>query len=244
MAALGDRPAREVTTREIGDLLKTIAARRRGPRGSERVAPRTVNKARQLICAIFSFGMRQSTYALPLKPAVHADRRAERQPGPLAYYSPEQIERLAAALAAGQHRDRSRPATQPGETEARAAEDAQDGEIVRLAAYAGLRPGELVALRWRDVDFVGRKLTVRRAVSGDTEVASTKSQRARQVPMPDHPPVGDQADLAQRVQAPVGDRPISARRARTRGPTSARDRDRRPGSRLPPSLRRFGIGRR
>jgi hypothetical protein len=56
MAALGDRPAREVTTREVEDLLRSIA--------STGVAPRTVNKARQLICAIFNYGMRRSTYAL------------------------------------------------------------------------------------------------------------------------------------------------------------------------------------
>jgi integrase len=42
-----------------------------------------------------------------------------------------------------------------------------------------------VALRWRDVDFVGRKLVIRRAVSGEVEVASTKSRRAREVPLPD-----------------------------------------------------------
>lgn len=70
------------------------------------------------------------------------------------------------------------------EAAARADEDAQDGELIRVAAYAGLRRGELVALRWRDVEFVGRKLFVRRAVSGDVEVPSTKSRRAREVPLP------------------------------------------------------------
>ncbi|HWD84704.1 MAG TPA: tyrosine-type recombinase/integrase [Solirubrobacteraceae bacterium] len=69
--------------------------------------------------------------------------------------------------------------------EARASEDVQDAELVRVAAYAGLRRRELVALRWRDVDFVGPKVVVRRALSGDTEVRSTKSRRARQVPLPD-----------------------------------------------------------
>jgi hypothetical protein len=37
----------------------------------------------------------------------------------------------------------------------RQGEDSQDAEIVRVAAYAGLRHGELLALRWRDVDFAG-----------------------------------------------------------------------------------------
>jgi integrase len=47
------------------------------------------------------------------------------------------------------------------------------------------RRGELVALRWRDIDFVARKITVRRALSGDTELRSTKSRRFREVPLPD-----------------------------------------------------------
>ncbi len=80
MSALGDRPAREVTTREVEDLLRSIA--------STGVAPRTVNKARQLICAIFNYGMRPSMYGLLTNPAQHADRRHEPDAAPLAFYSP------------------------------------------------------------------------------------------------------------------------------------------------------------
>jgi integrase len=177
MAALGDRPVREVTTRDVEDLLRSVAA--------TGVAPRTVNKTRQLVCAIFNYGMRPSTYALASNPVTYADRRREPERGPLAFYSPEQIEQLAGSLAAGAHRDPTRPALGEDEIVARALEDAQDAELVRVAAYAGLRRGELVALRWRDVDFTGRKIIVRRSLSGETEVRSTKSRRAREVPLPD-----------------------------------------------------------
>jgi integrase len=176
MAALGDRPAREITTREVEDLLRSIA--------STGVAPRTVNKARQLICATFNYGMRPSTYALPANPAKHADRRREPDAAPLAFYSPGQVEALARALADGAHRDPSRSALSRYEIEARAREDVQDAELIRVAAYVGLRRGELVALRWRDVDFAGRKIIVRRALSAHVEVRSTKSRRAREVPLP------------------------------------------------------------
>src|SRR5437588_785071 len=115
METLGDRPAREVTTREIEDLLRSVA--------STGVAPRTVNKVRQLVCAIFNYGMRPSTYGLASNPAAYADRRREPDRGPLAFYSPEQIEELARSLAAGAHRDPSRPALSPEEIEARACED-------------------------------------------------------------------------------------------------------------------------
>lgn len=57
--------------------------------------------------------------------------------------------------------------------------------------------GELVALRWRDVDFERRKLVVRRAVSGDVEASSTKSRRAREVPLADQA-AGALARLSQR----------------------------------------------
>ena len=177
MSALGERPAREVTTREVEDLLRSIS--------STGVAPRTVNKARQLVCAVFNYGTRASTYGLPANPAQHADRRRDPDVATLAFYSPEQIETLASALAAGAHRDPSRPALRSDEVVARAREDAQDADLIRVAAYAGLRRGELVALHWRDVDFAGRKLIVRRSLSGETEVRSTKSRRARQVPLPD-----------------------------------------------------------
>ena len=177
LAALGDRPARAVTTRELEDLLRTIAA--------TGAAPRTVNKARQLVCAIFNYGLRPSTYALATNPAQHADRRREPDAALLSFYSPEQVEGLARALAAGGYRDPTRPAVSDDEAAARGYDDAQDAELVRVAAYAGLRRGELVALRWRDVDFAGQKLIVRRALSGDTEVRSTKSRRPREVPLPD-----------------------------------------------------------
>ena len=177
MAALGDRPAREVTTREVEGLLRTVAA--------TGAAPRTVNKVRQLVCAIFNYGMRPSTYALTTNPAQHADRRREPDQALLAFYSPGQVEALAHALSTWTHRDPNRPAVSEEEAAARGRDDAQDAELVRVAAYAGLRRGELVALRWRDVDVAGQKLVVRRALSGEAEVRSTKSRRAREVPLPD-----------------------------------------------------------
>jgi integrase len=177
MTALGDRPARGITTREIEELLVAIAA--------TGVAPRTVNKARAVMCSAFNYAMRPSAFGLPANPVTHADRRAEPQRATLAFYSPEQIEALARSLAAGSHREMSKRLLSEEEAAARALEDAQDGELIRVAAYVGLRRGELVALRWRDVDFTARKLAVRRAVSGDVVVASTKSRRAREVPLPD-----------------------------------------------------------
>ena len=96
-----------------------------------------------------------------------------------------QIEALARALAAGQYRHPRAQGVGNDELAARVIEDAQDAELIRVAAYTGLRRGELVALRWHDVDFARHKITVRRALSGTVEANSTKSRRAREVPLPD-----------------------------------------------------------
>jgi hypothetical protein len=137
--ALGDRPTAEVTTRDINRLLTDVAA--------SGASPRTVNQHRQLIGAIFSFGCRESTFALPHNPARAADRRAEPERARLDFYSPEEVEALARGLATGLHRDLRAPAVSDGVAAARVFEDHQDAELVRVAAYAGLRRGELVALR-------------------------------------------------------------------------------------------------
>lgn len=178
MAALGDRPAAKITTREIEDVLTTIS--------ETGALPRTVNKHRNVIAAVFSYGCKPSTYALPGNPAKDADRRREPHPGALVFYSPEEVEAIARALADGRHRDRSKAnvGEQQERSEAQRAEDHQDAEIVRVAAYAGLRLGELLALRWRDVDFAGSALNVARAMSAGVE-SSTKSGHTRRVPLAD-----------------------------------------------------------
>jgi integrase len=199
IAALGDRPAAQITTREINDLLSTISATPRikssGRSESDddlrngetsalpsTVTPRTVNKYRSVICAVFAHGCKPSTFALPAHPAKAADKRRAPIPGALLFYSPEEIEAIAQTLADGRHRDPAYPAVTDGERVARQAEDQQDAEMVRIAAYAGLRQGELLALRWRDVDFAGSAFTIARAMSAGVE-SSTKSGRVRRVPL-------------------------------------------------------------
>jgi integrase len=117
-------------------------------------------------------------------PVGPADKRREHQRAALVYYAPEEVEALARALAERRHREPSRQAGAEEEREAREAEDHQDAELVRVASYAGLRLGELLALRWRDVDFVGQAITVVRALSAGVE-SSTKSGEVRRVPLPD-----------------------------------------------------------
>lgn len=59
------------------------------------------------------------------------------------------------------------------------------GEAIRLAALTGLRQGELLGLRWRDIDWEGQSITVRhRYLAGEGEDVP-KSGKARTVPLSD-----------------------------------------------------------
>jgi integrase len=64
----------------------------------------------------------------------------------------------------------------------RAAESEQDAAIFLTAAFTGLRRGELVALRWRSVDFTRRTIRVVASYS-ERSLSTPKSGRARSVPM-------------------------------------------------------------
>ena len=176
MRALGDRPAAEVTSREVEALLATVS--------DSGVSPSTVNRYREIISAVFNYGAREATFKLKSNPVTDTDRRRQPHVAALVFYSPEEVEALARSFEGGLHRDASRPAVTAQERQARQAEDLQDAVLVRIAAYTGLRLGELLALRWRDVDFAGSAITVARGMSAGMET-STKSGRVRRVPLPD-----------------------------------------------------------
>lgn len=66
----------------------------------------------------------------------------------------------------------------------RAADDDQDAALFVVAAYTGLRMGELRALRWADIDFAGRSVVVRQN-RVRRELRPPKSGRIRSVPLID-----------------------------------------------------------
>jgi integrase len=80
----------------------------------------------------------------------------------------------------------------------RAAGSEIDAAIFLTAAFTGLRRGELLALRWRDVDLAGSTIRVR-ATYAAGYITTPKSGKVRAVPMaPDV--AGALARLSQREQ--------------------------------------------
>ena len=65
-----------------------------------------------------------------------------------------------------------------------AAESARDAALYKVAAFTGLRTGELLALRWEHVDFVGGLMHVRKSWDYKHKAEKVpKGKRVRAVPM-------------------------------------------------------------
>lgn len=120
---------------------------------------RTAEKVLVVLGAIMRYAQRRDLIAA--NPVEKVERHPVRYSGDYDVYSREEIDALV-----------------------RAAADDQDAAIFLAAALTGLRRGELLALRWRDVDFAGRAIRVRANLSYG-ELVTPKSGKVRVVPMVD-----------------------------------------------------------
>lgn len=137
----------------------TIEAWRADRMASGKLPRRTAQKLVAVLHAIFERARR--TYRLPTNPARDVERLAlDYRPEDFDFYSPEDVHALV-----------------------RAAENEQDAAIILTAAFTGLRMGELLALRVRDIDFDAEALRVMGSVDTREGVGSTKGGRGRTVPM-------------------------------------------------------------
>jgi integrase len=178
MSALGDKPAAGITTDDIEDLL--------GDLDRQPISRRTVNKYRATLHAIFRFGLSPTQWkrwGVKANPVADTRKRRQAEIGHLEVFTVEQVEQLALTAERGAWR-RERGYATPQTEHLRYEENQQLADLLRVAAYTGLRRGELIALRWEDVSWEERVLIVRRALSGTTE-RSTKSRRIRYVPLAD-----------------------------------------------------------
>jgi integrase len=173
MQVFGDRPVAEVTTQEVSRFLRSL--------DREGLTARNVNKHREVLSSIFAYGCRADTLASPANPVVGTDKRRQPPPAALDYYEVDEVEALAAACARGQQRI-TRTMIDDAELTARRLEDEQDAEAFRLLFYTGLRLGEMLMLRWGDVDFDRRLLLVQRGLSAGQE-RLPKGGRPRLVPL-------------------------------------------------------------
>jgi integrase len=182
LRAFGDRRIESITSEQI-QAWRDRFARETDHEGNPRRARKTVNKIVVQLHAIFEHAIEH--HGLVVNPVARVKRlRESNDPARFDFFSPEEIDLLVATAAAGRHRDPARPAVSDVEQALRALEDEQDAAIYMTAAMAGLRRGELLALRWADIDFEHSSIRVYEGYSANT-TGKTKSRKSRTVPMVD-----------------------------------------------------------
>ncbi len=177
MRFLGDSPAHQITPADIEEVFDEYDELER--------SGRTINKVREQLRAIFNYGCDpRRGWDLETNPAALTDRRPVNTSGAIKYFEIEQVEAIAAAAAAGTWRGQalSTYRRNPLAAEQEQEENDQLAELIRFAAYTGLRQGELVVLQWSDINFAEQTATVERALSGAT-ITSPKSGKLRVVPL-------------------------------------------------------------
>jgi integrase len=120
-------------------------------------SPRTRSLALVLMHGIFRRAKKM--WALPSNPAAEVEKPPASRGNDLEVLSPEEVWALV-----------------------RAATSETDGAIFLTAAFTGLRLGELLALRWRDVDFAQSTIRVRASFSAG-HLTTPKSGKVRAVPL-------------------------------------------------------------
>ncbi len=160
----------------------------------DRLSARTINKYLVLMNGILRYAQRQ--WGLTVNPALGVERQPVRRSGEFRVLSAEEVHSLATVTALGRHHEEPKRELTTPELEARRTQDAQDAAMFTTAAFAGLRLGELRALRWGDIDFQMRVIHIHRAFTQKLEDVP-KSGRVRATPMVDQ--VADALkDLARR----------------------------------------------
>lgn len=189
LAEFGGQPIDKITTAQVERWLARL--------DKEPISKRTINIHRQLVCSVLEHAVRRpDEYGIQTNVARATSKRREPDPVVLDFYEPEEVAALARAARAGAHRDPSRPAVSDAEREERRRADDQDAALFVVAAFTGLRMGELLELRWRYVSFERATITVAASWSGG-QVTSPKSRRPRTVPLAT-PPAAELARLADR----------------------------------------------
>ncbi|MGD0454834.1 MAG: tyrosine-type recombinase/integrase [Solirubrobacteraceae bacterium] len=148
----------------------------------DRLSARTINKYLVLMNGILRHAQRR--WGLTVNPALGVERQPVRRSGEFRVLSAKEVRALALVTALGRHHDVPKRELIPAELDARRIQDEQDAAMFITAAFAGLRLGELRALRWSDIDFELHVIHIRRAFTLQLEDVP-KSGRVRATPMVD-----------------------------------------------------------
>jgi integrase len=153
LPAFRDERIEDITTAQIEGWRAGLVGHEDKP-----LSNRTRNSALSVLQSVLERS--RKVFGLRHNPASEIEPLRERYDATrFSFYTPEQVHALV-----------------------RAAADEQDGAIYLTAAFTGLRRGELVALRWQDIDFEREAIRVRGSYAAGV-LTTPKSGKGRSVPM-------------------------------------------------------------
>lgn len=152
---LGDRELSRVTPEDVEDMMRTMRAS---------IGPKSVRNHVGTLSAMYRYAMHPRRRWASVNPCVAVDLPARTETDEIRYLTTDEVHQLAACAVEGEHQQ-------------------LDRALYITAAMTGLRQGELIALRWQDIDWSAQRIRVRHNhVLG--EFGSPKSRRSkRSVPM-------------------------------------------------------------
>ncbi len=153
LPAFGSMRLEDITETEVERWRAGITSARKGTA----ISNKTKNEQLVLMHAIMRRAVK--VWRLPRNPLANVDRFRTRSSGDIEVFSPEEVWALV-----------------------RAAASEMDAAIYLTAAFTGLRRGEVLALRWRDVDFEASTIRVRASYAAN-QLSTPKSGKVRSVPM-------------------------------------------------------------
>ncbi len=153
LPVFGSMKLEDITVQEIERWRAGVSS----VRVQRELSNKTKNNLLVLMHAIFRHAVK--LYGLPANPVANVDRFRVRSSGDIQVFSPEEVWALV-----------------------RAAKSEADAAIFLTAAFTGLRRGEVLGLRWRDVDFTGSTIRVRASYAAG-HLTTPKSGKVRAVPM-------------------------------------------------------------
>jgi integrase len=153
---LGDRGLDGITPEDVEDLMRAMTA--------AKVGGKSIRNYIGTLSALYRFAMHPRRRWATTNPVEAIDLPQVQPSTEIHYLTVHEVEALASASVAGEHQ-------------------ALDQALYVTAAMTGLRQGELIALRWSDVDWAAQRIRVRRTyVLGEFD--TPKSRRSvRSVPM-------------------------------------------------------------
>jgi integrase len=153
---LGDRALDQIKPEDVEDLMRTMAA--------EQVSAKSQRNYVGTLSTLYRFAMHPRRRWAVSNPVDSIELPKRAASPKIRYLTTPEVESLAAAAVKGEH-------------------EAVDRALYVTAAMTGLRQGELLALRWSELDWAAQKIRVERShVLG--EMDTPKSERSkRAVPM-------------------------------------------------------------